>query len=276
MEAIGSGLCFIFALIYGGFIIGVATDRLFLRYEQKRESLSGQEQEKRTDSTPRSGSLFILLLVAIAITAALSMGAIRPELCIFALIYGGFMIGVVTDRLILRHEKKGNSRPEQKKEKRTASNPESGSVFTVLLAAVAMAAALSVVLYQTISGPMSSMVRVSNATTAKSQMQSIGTIVIMAAINQANNGECDIAGGNTNVVPPPMRAGTGPTGGGLIPLTIGAPVTDPWGTDYGYCAWEVGAPQTKCGGANLLTGTATPAASPAKASTVIAVISAGP
>lgn len=60
---------------------------------------------------------------------------------------------------------------------------QSGSVFTILLAGIAMAAALSVVLYSTISGPMSSMVRVMNKTQAKSQMQSIASIIIMASMN---------------------------------------------------------------------------------------------
>ena len=44
---------------------------------------------------------------------------------------------------------------------------QAGSVFTVLLVGIAMASALSLVLYQTISGPMSSMVRVTNDTLDK-------------------------------------------------------------------------------------------------------------
>src|ERR1035437_1817197 len=95
----------------------------------------------------------------------------------------------------------------ESKIRKVSPRSESGSVFTVLLAGIAIAAALSVVLYQTISGPMSSMVRVANKTSAKSQMQSVGNILIMAAINQSgalpspwSNGECDNNNGNTNVV----------------------------------------------------------------------------
>ncbi|MBI3441066.1 MAG: hypothetical protein HY052_04575, partial [Proteobacteria bacterium] len=163
---------------------------------------------------------------------------------------------------------------------------QAGSVFTVLLAGVAMASALSLVLYQTISGPMSSMVRITNKTAAKAQLQSVSNIVIMDAINQASGGDCD---GDGAVEPREWRVGAyGPTGGGLIPLTIGAPITDPWGTDYGYCVWDVGAyndpttnnftaPATGCGaGAHRLKGTPTPSTSTAKSSTVIAIISAGP
>jgi hypothetical protein len=106
------------------------------------------------------------------------------------------------------------------------------------MAGIAIAAALGVVLYQTISGPMSSMVRISNKTQAKAQMQSIASIIIMDAINNLpNNGDCASA---SFVVPRSWKSGTGPTGGGILPTTIGAPLTDPWGTNYGYCVWEVG------------------------------------
>jgi hypothetical protein len=160
---------------------------------------------------------------------------------------------------------------------------QAGSVFTVLLAGIAMASALSLVLYQTISGPMASMVRVTNKTAAKAQMQSVGNILIMDAVNQANGGDCDADG---SVEPREWRVGTyGPTGGGLIPLTIGAPVTDPWGTDYGYCVWDVGT-QIKnvnaCSHDNVAaneyrrSGTPTPTTGNALSETVIAIISAGP
>src|ERR1700722_18201511 len=99
--------------------------------------------------------------------------------------------------------------------RKVGARSESGSVFTVLLAGIAIAAALSVVMYQTISGPMSSMVRVTNKTTAKSQMQSVASIVIMdAANNLPNNGDCAGAG---YVVPRSWKPGSGPPGGGLLP-----------------------------------------------------------
>lgn len=201
------------------------------------------------------------------------MEAIGPLSFFFALIYGGFILGVVTDRLILRR------RAATDNQRRT--NPESGSVFTMLLAGIGMAGALSLVLYQTVSGPMSSMVRVTNKTSAKSQMNSVSSIVIMDALNQANSGDCDADG---NVEPRAWRVGTyGPTNGGLIPLTIGAPVTDPWATDYGYCVWDVGT-QIKVAGcdgaagpnAQRLSGSPTPTAGNASTQTVIAIISAGP
>ena len=65
-------------------------------------------------------------------------------------------------------------------------NGQSGSVFTVLLAGIAMAAALSLVLYQTISGPMSSMVRVTNKTAAKAQLQSVSSIALKGTPEQVH------------------------------------------------------------------------------------------
>jgi endosialidase-like protein len=133
---------------------------------------------------------------------------------------------------------------------------ESGSVFTILMAGIAIAAALSAVLYSTISGPVSSMVRITNKTQAKAQMQSIASIIIMDAVNNMpNNGDCSGTGVGM-VVPRSWKPGTGPTGGGILPTTIGAPLTDPWGTNYGYCTWEVGVagPLPSGSGCDLVNG----------------------
>ena len=162
-------------------------------------------------------------------------------------------------------------------------NSQSGSVFTLLLAGVAMAAAISYVLYQTMSGPISSMVRVSDRVTAKSQSQSVSNIVISDAVNNA--GDCDADG---TVEPRPWRAAGGPAGsfppgGGLLPNNIGAPLADQWGTEYGYCAWDAGSSVKVAGcdggGANArrrsgvtpTVNTGTPVTQ-----TIIAIISAGP
>ena len=40
--------------------------------------------------------------------------------------------------------------------------------------------------------------------------------------------------------PPPFRTGAGPAGGGLVPLNLGAPITDGYGANLGYCAWDNG------------------------------------
>jgi len=159
---------------------------------------------------------------------------------------------------------------------------QKGSVFTVLLAGVAMAGTLSVILYQVISGPMASVVRVSNKTAAKNQLQSISNIIIMDAINFEKGGDCD----SDDFVEPREWQSKGtndaPTNGGLIPTDIGAPLTDPWGTNYGYCVWDVGNkndPHTDngCGvDVNRLSGSPDPTAGKSASQTVLAVISAGP
>ncbi len=158
---------------------------------------------------------------------------------------------------------------------------ERGSVFTVLLGALAISAALSVATYQLMTGPVASMSRLTKKTAADTQMLTVSKIVIMDAVNQAAGGDCD---SDSSVEPKEWLATAGgkPTNGGLIPLTIGAPVTDPWNTDYGYCVWDVGAQNDPavdngCGaGALRLLGSPTPIAGDATTQTVLAVISAGP
>jgi|GEM_PF-6193978 len=161
---------------------------------------------------------------------------------------------------------------------------EKGSVFTVLLAGVALAATLSVVLYQVISGPMASVVRVSNKTAAKNQLQSVGSIIIMDAINGATGGDCDNDGSVEPKAWKDKGTSNAPVGGGLLPPNIGAPMSDPWGSDYGYCVWDTGTDNVpsidgSCdieGVNNRLSGTPDPAVGEAQSQTVLAVISAGP
>lgn len=140
---------------------------------------------------------------------------------------------------------------------------ESGSVFTVLLASIAIAGALTAILYQTLSGPLASMVRVANKTEARTQLEADGNLLVIGAA------DCD---GDGVPEPPEARAGEGgPQGGGFVPQDIGAALADPWGTEYGYCAWDLGA--SGCGAEkNRLRG----GEDAAPGATVMAVISAGP
>jgi hypothetical protein len=41
-------------------------------------------------------------------------------------------------------------------------------------------------------------------------------------------------------LPPAPAAGTGPSGGGVIPSSSAAPKTDGYGVNLGYCAWDNG------------------------------------
>ncbi len=161
-------------------------------------------------------------------------------------------------------------------------NRQSGSVFTVLLAGVAMAGALSVVVYQIMSGPMASMVRVGNKTMTKTQLHSVSNIMIMDALNQPASGDCDADG---SVEPREWRETTNdkPINGGLIPNTVGAPLNDPWNSEYGYCVWDTGALNNPAAGvgtcnvdAKRLKGSPNTSAGNADTQYVVAIVSAGP
>ena len=158
-------------------------------------------------------------------------------------------------------------------------NDQRGNVFTVLLGAVAMAAVLSYSTYQIMSGPLGSAVRVSKKIITESEMQSVSKSIIVAAVNQSSSGDCDSDG---SVEPTPWRttAANKPTNGGLLPNTIGLKLTDPWGSAYGYCVWDVGTQRKAAGcggaGANRLSGSPTPTAGNTTTQTVLAVISSGP
>lgn len=154
---------------------------------------------------------------------------------------------------------------------------ESGGIFTALLMAVALTATIGVGAFQVLSGPLSTMVRVKNQTLAETDMFAAAKIVMLDAVNLAGNGDCDA---DTFIEPVAWLSPGGPTGGGLLPLTIGANVTDPWGSQLGYCVWDIGplADDALCGGpgAKRLDGTDNPVAGNEDTQTVVAIISSGP
>ena len=155
---------------------------------------------------------------------------------------------------------------------------QSGSIFTILMGGIAMVALVSLAAYQTISGPVASASHVTQLTMARSQLASIGSMTIMDAANQASSGDCDADG---HIEPRPWRvtANDRPTNGGLIPLTMGAPTIDPWGMEYGYCAWDVGtvSADAACGGGTgMLDGADDTTTGASETLTVFTLISAGP
>lgn len=154
-----------------------------------------------------------------------------------------------------------------------------GNVFTVLLGLAAVIGAVSYASYQMMSGPLSTMARANKKMTADRQMETIAKAVIVAAINGASNGDCD---SDNSIEPSAWRTTTSnkPTGAGLVPSTLGVPLSDPWGSSYGYCVWDVGSAIKAggCGGAgaNRLSGSPTPLAGNPNTQTVLAVVSPGP
>jgi len=164
-------------------------------------------------------------------------------------------------------------------------NAQSGNIFTTLLAGVVVAAALSLALYQTVAGPVSSMVRTSKKESARGDIKVVANTIARQAVKDATS-DCDSDG---YIEPKPWRVAGGPAGsfpanGGLVPDDIGAQLTDKWGTEYGYCVWDVGT-QIKhltCDGmlggdnARRLSGTPDPTDGIPSSQTTIAIISAGP
>lgn len=154
---------------------------------------------------------------------------------------------------------------------------ETGNVLTFLLGGVTLVGILSYGGYQLLSGPFSSASNISQINVAKNQLFTISQIAILDAVNQMDGGDCDSDG---FIEPRAFRtpSGAAPVNGGSIPLEMGAPTLDPWGVEFGYCAWDAGAAsaQPSCGGATgRLDGSNTPLSSSADTSLAFAIISAG-
>lgn len=103
-----------------------------------------------------------------------------------------------------------------------------------------------------IRGPLAASVRVTRHNAAETSLSmGMQLAAVASATRQANNGDCD---GDGYIEPIPYRsagAAPHPTGGGLIPLTIGAAKADPWQRDFGYCTFDHGptVDDAACGGA---------------------------
>lgn len=146
----------------------------------------------------------------------------------------------------------------------------------MLFASVALVGAFGVGASNMMKGLVSSMSDVTRKTIAEEKMMGGARLAVQSATAlQTNSGDCDL---DDMIEPLPFRnAGSGPhpVGGGYIPLEIGATLSDPWGTPYGYCVWDPGTlvAHAGCGGAgaNRLAGYGTMGTN----YPVVAVISAG-
>lgn len=151
---------------------------------------------------------------------------------------------------------------------------QGGNVFFALLAAVGLVGVLGASLTTFITGPAATMVTVTNKSKADTQMQIATRLAVVEAVHQGSGGDCD-DDGTIEPLPPQDAGGSpAPLGGGHLPAALGAAQLDPWGTPYGYCAWNHGALNADNGcSANLLAGTNYP---DARTRTALAIISAGP
>lgn len=128
-----------------------------------------------------------------------------------------------------------------KKQKSRNSNGERGNVFFVLFGAVALLGVLQVGITQFIGGPLSTASAINLKNRADAQMMASTRLLVMETLRKETL-DCDEDG---FVEPVPFKAASGPapSGGGHIPDNIGGAKTDPWGTPYGYCAWDHGPEQ---------------------------------
>jgi len=184
-----------------------------------------------------------------------------------------FALGVIVGACALSIWQKRKDAPQAK-----SRSSQSGNVFFALFAAVGMVGVLGAGMSTVMRGPVTSMATVTKRTIAENNVIASGKLAIVsAATQQPDSGDCDA---DSFVEPIPFRDAGGsphPAGGGYIPTTIGASMTDPWQIQYGYCAWDHGAVTVSdndagCGGsgANRLEG------APSDTQMAVAIISAGP
>jgi alpha-tubulin suppressor-like RCC1 family protein len=155
---------------------------------------------------------------------------------------------------------------------------EGGNAIAMIFMAIGMAGVVTYGLNNIMRGPGVTAAETGRRTIAENNLIATTQLAITAsARSQSNKGDCD---GDGFVEPLPFRPAVSPvpapTGGGLLPMTIGATMSDPWGVQYGYCVWDPGTLSksnavTECGGAgaNRLQG------APRDDQPAIAVISAG-
>ncbi|SCZ34063.1 hypothetical protein [Afifella marina] len=140
----------------------------------------------------------------------------------------------------------------------------SGNVFTMIFAATALMGVLGVSMMNLVIGPATTVTKVTHQNMAENDLLMNANLVGQAIRQQANGGDLDF----DRFVEPVaiVNCAGAPSGGGCLPQTIGATQADPWGTPYGYCAWDHG---DTTGSDGRLIGTAT------TSGPLIAVLSAG-
>ncbi|MCC6946394.1 MAG: discoidin domain-containing protein [Bradyrhizobiaceae bacterium] len=146
-----------------------------------------------------------------------------------------------------------------------------GNVFAMLFAAVALTGVLAAVGMQTLTGPVSTITRVTQRNITDNNLLMNAKIIVNAAVTAVAGGDSD---GDGIIEPaefvPAASGETPPANGGFLPTDLGLSLTDPWGSKYGYCVWDHG---TTNASANRLGGDNT---STASTQVVIAIIAAGP
>jgi hypothetical protein len=121
--------------------------------------------------------------------------------------------------------------------------PQSGNVLALLFGAVALTGVLAATSMEIIIGPVQTITHVTQKNMADTQMMTNAKLVVMEAATQPANRDSD---GDGYIEPIEyVPNGTGGcnmtfTGGGCLPSTMGAALTDPFGRSYAYCVWDHG------------------------------------
>ena len=119
----------------------------------------------------------------------------------------------------------------------------SGNIFAVLFAAVGLMGVLGVVSMQMVTGPVGTMTKVTQKNMIETHLMMGARLVVMNASQAASGGDSDGDGFIEPIEYGPVGTGdctVAPTGGGCLPASLGASLTDPYGTRYGYCVWDHG------------------------------------
>lgn len=139
------------------------------------------------------------------------------------------------------------------------------------MASIGMVAAVGVASVNLIKGPVRTMALVTKRTVAENAMIANGKLTLI--MSTQSPGDCDHDGKIEPLEWTDAGSNPAPVNGGFLPASVGASLQDPWGKNYGYCAWDHGnkTNDITCGAApRRLKGGNLPA------HPVVAVISAGP
>lgn len=140
---------------------------------------------------------------------------------------------------------------------------ERGNIFAMIFGGVVLIGVLAAQVSNLITGPLTTarhvVVQSSTETDMLNNVRQLSMNIGTIAEDIDNDGFIEF---------PQFRECTNaPVGGGCVPLGLGLLISDPWGTEYGYCVWDHGSANISEGrakGAELSSGP------------VIAMISAGP
>ncbi|HRO51024.1 MAG TPA: hypothetical protein PLW75_12855 [Hyphomicrobium sp.] len=152
---------------------------------------------------------------------------------------------------------------------------QSGNVLFTVFALLAGAGVIGATTMGILRGPVAGTATLSKQKIAATAMDAAARLV---GSPHGPTADCDSDGSLEPVAwQAPAGSAPSPSGGGILPVSLGAAKADPWGTPYGYCVWDHGTQSVSdnvagCGGAgaNRLQGGDT------KTAPVIAIISAGP